>query len=272
MSSIQPPPFFLAELGEPPIQWELWIDLFEAYVDVLEDQECTPDRHLALLKHRLGAVGLREFENLPPIDNVGNVDVYQLAKKKLHERYGRKINVVLERYNFYSRTQHDDETIDQFVAALRGLAITCNFEQISYDQVLRDQILMKTKSRKIQEKLWSCGSELTLKGAIDVARTMEVSEKCIRTVRKNTSDLDSEAIAVSAVTKESKVMEKKSEWKKNNIKNCYRCGAGDHLANSKKCPALNKICNLCKKIAHFGKVCKSGMNVKSVSCVAAQEG
>ncbi|KAJ1122264.1 hypothetical protein NDU88_000760 [Pleurodeles waltl] len=158
---------------------------------------------------RLGAVGLGEFKNLPSMDNVGNVDVYQLAKKKLHERYGRKINVVLERYNFYSRTQHDDETIDQFVAALRGLAITCNFEQISYDQVLRDQILMKTKSRKIQEKLWSCGSELTLKGAIDVARTMEVSEKCIRTVRKNTSDLDSETIAVSAVTKESKVMEKK---------------------------------------------------------------
>ncbi|KAJ1199941.1 hypothetical protein NDU88_003772 [Pleurodeles waltl] len=92
-----------------------------------------------------------------------------LAKKKLHERYGRKINVVLQRYKFYSRTQHDEELIDQFVAALRGLAVTCNFEQMSYDQFLWDKIFMKNKSCKIQEKLWSCGSELTLKAAIDVA-------------------------------------------------------------------------------------------------------
>ncbi|KAJ1139284.1 hypothetical protein NDU88_005659 [Pleurodeles waltl] len=112
MSNIQPPPFFLAKTGEPPIQWELWINLFEAYVEVLEDQECSPERYLAFLKHRLGAIGLREFKSLPPIDNVGDVDVYQLAKKQLHERYGRKINVLLERYKFYSRTQHDDETID----------------------------------------------------------------------------------------------------------------------------------------------------------------
>ncbi|KAJ1088851.1 hypothetical protein NDU88_002006 [Pleurodeles waltl] len=102
MASIQPPPFFLAKPGEPPIQWELWVDMFEAYVEVLEDQECSPERYLALLKHRLGAVGLREFKNLPQMDNAGEVDVYQLAKKQLQERYGRKINVVLERYKFYS--------------------------------------------------------------------------------------------------------------------------------------------------------------------------
>ncbi|KAJ1118940.1 hypothetical protein NDU88_007127 [Pleurodeles waltl] len=73
----------------------------------------------------------------------------------------------------HERSQQDEESIDQFVAALRGLAVTCKFEQMSYDQVLRNQILMKTKSRKIQEKLWLCGSDLSLNHAIDVARTME---------------------------------------------------------------------------------------------------
>ncbi|KAJ1118438.1 hypothetical protein NDU88_006629 [Pleurodeles waltl] len=202
MSNILPPPFFLAEPGEPPIQWELWIDLFEAYVEVLEQQECPPERHLALLKHRLGAIRLREFKNLPPIENAGNINVYELAKKQLQERYGRKINVVLERYKFYSRSQQDEESIDQFVAALRGLAVTCKFEQMSYDQVLQDQILMKTKSRKIQEKLWSCGSDLSLNHAIDVARTMEVSEKCIQTVRKNMNDAEHGVVDLSAITKD----------------------------------------------------------------------
>ncbi|KAJ1145129.1 hypothetical protein NDU88_011421 [Pleurodeles waltl] len=85
---------------EPPIQWELCVDMFEAYVEVLEDQEGSPERYLALLKHRLGTVGLREFKNLPQIENGGEVDVYQLAKKQLQERYGRKINEVLERYKY----------------------------------------------------------------------------------------------------------------------------------------------------------------------------
>ncbi|KAJ1156077.1 hypothetical protein NDU88_008802 [Pleurodeles waltl] len=207
--------------AESPIQWELWIDMFEAYVEVLEDQECYPKSYLALLKHRRGAVGLREFKNLPHVDITGEVDLYQLAKKQLQESYGRKINVVLEQYKFYSRMQHEDESIDQFVAALRGLAVTCKFEQISYDQVLRDQTLMKTKSHKIQDKLWLYGSDLTLKGAVDVARTIEVSEKCIQTVRKNVHDSESNAVVVSSVNKDSKGCGKTCDWKnKSGAKQC----------------------------------------------------
>lgn len=54
MATIQPPPFFLAELGEPHIAWDLWIDMFEAYVEVLEEDECSEERKLALLKQTRG--------------------------------------------------------------------------------------------------------------------------------------------------------------------------------------------------------------------------
>lgn len=150
--------FFLAELGEPHIAWDLWIDMFEAYVEVLEEDECSQERKLALLKHRLGAVGLREFKNLPTLENPGDLGVYQIALKQMQERFGREINVVMECFKFYSRAQKADESIDQYVPALRGLAVTCEFDRMTYDQVLRDQILMKTKLKKIQEKLWSSGS------------------------------------------------------------------------------------------------------------------
>ncbi|KAJ1099476.1 hypothetical protein NDU88_004577 [Pleurodeles waltl] len=188
--------------------------MFEAYVEVLEDQECSPENYLALLKHRLGAVALHEFKNRPQIENAGEVDVYQLAKNQLKEFYGRKINLVLERYKFYSRMQQDDEPIDQFVAELRGLTVTWKFEQISYEQVLRDQLLMKTKSHKIQEKLWSCSGDLTLRGAIKMARTIEISEECVQTVRRNPNDFEPEAVAVSSVNKDFKGFEKNLNWKK----------------------------------------------------------
>ncbi|KAJ1165787.1 hypothetical protein NDU88_006204 [Pleurodeles waltl] len=66
--------------------WELRLDLFEAYVDVLEEGECSPERHLSLLKHRLGAVGLREFKNFTPVENVNADDVYKCTLKQLQER------------------------------------------------------------------------------------------------------------------------------------------------------------------------------------------
>ncbi|KAJ1135705.1 hypothetical protein NDU88_002140 [Pleurodeles waltl] len=83
------------------MQRELWVDMSEAYVEALEDQECSPERYLALLKHRLGVIGLREFKNLPQMDNTGEVDVYQLAKKQLQEHYGKEMNVVLEQCKLY---------------------------------------------------------------------------------------------------------------------------------------------------------------------------
>ncbi|KAJ1181906.1 hypothetical protein NDU88_007105 [Pleurodeles waltl] len=72
--------------GADIASWELWLDLFEAYVDVLEESECSPERHLSLIKHRLGVVGLREFKNLPPVENVNAEDVYKCALKQLQER------------------------------------------------------------------------------------------------------------------------------------------------------------------------------------------
>lgn len=51
------------------------------------------------------------------LENTGDMGVYQIAVKQMQEiweenRFGRKINVVMERFKFYSRVQKADETID----------------------------------------------------------------------------------------------------------------------------------------------------------------
>ena len=50
---------------------------------------------------------------------------------------GKKINTVMERFTFYSRAHKDDESIEEYVAALHTLAGFCQFETITYEQVLR---------------------------------------------------------------------------------------------------------------------------------------
>ena len=48
----------------------------------------------------------------------------------------------------------------------------------------------------------------------------------------------------------------------NKIRDCWKCGyvfIKGHLDN---CPAKNRICNICKKIGHYAKVCRSEMPPK----------
>lgn len=178
MSGIIPPPSFLSSAGEPPMDWEVWEPVFLAYV-VLEGEECEPERKLALLKHCLGGIGLKEFKTLPALSNPGNINVYEYASLQLNLRYGKKKNIVMERFIFYSRKQRADKSIEDFVSALRSLAVTCDFEHISYEQVLRDQILMRTNNKKVQERLCTT-SDMSLSAAIDIAKSIEHSKKCVR--------------------------------------------------------------------------------------------
>ncbi len=52
--------------------------------------------------------------------------------------------------------------------------------------------------------------------------------------------------------------QRKGEIKSAHTRKCYRCDSDKNLANSKKCPATNKICTSCGKTGHFAKVCHSG--------------
>ena len=55
----------------------------------------------------------------------------------------------------YSRHQREWNTIDQYIVQLKATTVTYDFEHKTYDQVLQDQILMKTKSKKVKECLWA---------------------------------------------------------------------------------------------------------------------
>ncbi|KAJ1182344.1 hypothetical protein NDU88_007536 [Pleurodeles waltl] len=70
-TSIAPSHSFLQSKGEPPMLWELWYPVLLAYMDVLDGDDYPPESKLALLKHMLGGLGLREFKSLPPLENSG---------------------------------------------------------------------------------------------------------------------------------------------------------------------------------------------------------
>ena len=71
-----------------------------------------------------------------------------IAASRLH--FGKEGNVI-ERYHFRQRPQQG-ESIKQIVSALRQLTTNCRFGDL-HDQMLCDQIIEKTTSADIREKL-----------------------------------------------------------------------------------------------------------------------
>ena len=121
MLNLSQPAPFLQSAGEPLIPFKSWIRVFDNYVLAM-GEELSDARKRALLIHCLGAEGQRIFYTLTVVD-----DKYATALTAIQELFVPKVNVVAERYRFRQRSQHTGESTDQYVAALRELATTCEF-------------------------------------------------------------------------------------------------------------------------------------------------
>ena len=118
---------------------------------------------------------------------------------------------------------------------LQKLTLNCNFREF-LDEALRDRFVCGLINGSIRQRL-STERTLTLKMAIDLAKTLETAE--VETKLMNTEIKAENAFAI----------EQKS-------RRCYRCNSDGHLANT--CPFKEYVCNTCKMKGHLSKACRKG--------------
>ena len=102
-SHITPPSPFLPHSGQPEIEWEDWLEMFNNYLLAMDGQEFSPERKKALLLNALGKEGQHIFKYLPialrtngqPVD-----DAFEEAKQRLNTHFTKESNLVLTRYKF----------------------------------------------------------------------------------------------------------------------------------------------------------------------------
>ena len=261
---LREPSVFLQDPGEPAVPWTQWFSAFENYVLAMGGSDCPAPRKKALLLHCLGLEGQRIYNSLPPRANPpeGSND-YKDAVFVLESHFKPRVNVVAMRHRFRQRSQQPGESVDMYIAALRDLCNNCKFDSMDnpVDEMIRDQLVEKTISSKVREKLLM-ESDLTLDKAITLARTVEETGKDIKILSGHSS--------VNAVMQKKSPSVKKStkssaHYNKPNFdgqskfpsRYCFRCGSPNHLANSSTCVARNKQCSVCGKMGHFGKYCRT---------------
>ena len=170
---------------------------------------------------------------------------YTTIIEKLKAHFEPKpVNILTHRYTFHQRNQGPDESIAEYVAELRRLASHCEFGTF-LEQALRDRLVFGMRSESTKKRVLT-EKEPTLKGAMEVALSLEAAQKNVQTLRG------------SEVPQLHKLDRRRPTEKKNpkeGEKPCYRCGRAGHAPNA--CVFRQAKCFNCGKSGHVASVCRS---------------
>lgn len=161
---------------------------------------------------------------------------------------------IAERFRFYTRRQQRGETAADYMAALRKLALTCNFQQDSTSPLngrLRDQFVCGLSNADIQKYLLQ-QQELTVDNVVTFAGSFEAAEKT-SVMLQASAPMPSCSAEISAVTTSAKHASRQSD--KAFQGRCNHCGKVNHH-HPDYCKFRNATCFSCTKLGHISSVCE----------------
>ena len=161
----------------------------------------------------------------------------------LKSHFEPKPLVISERFVFNKRQQKSDETVADYVAALRKLSIHCKFGDF-LDDALRDRFVCGLRSEGMQKKLL-IEAELTFQRAIEIAQSMESAATKAKELQSHSpAAAQGQGQAVHVLQRQ-----------QHNHNSCHRCGKHNHTPD--KCLFRYKQCNKCGNTGHIKAMCRT---------------
>ena len=180
----------LAGIKPPELDWnstnltEAW-EKFQRHVKLIHDgpfKDKTDPEKISYLLLWIGDRG-RDVHATWILTNDEKKDL-DLHYRKFKEHVQPKLNPIFSRYKFNNEVQGSD-SIDAFVTRLRLAARDCSFSVHEQDNLIRDRIVLGTRTSKVREQLINIGRELTLEKAIQTAQSYEYSQEQLKTMGKD---------------------------------------------------------------------------------------
>lgn len=196
---------------------------------------------------------------------------YNAIVERLREQLKPQKSALVARYEFDNRARNAGETVSQYVAVLKHLAMDCKFNDAMRLERLRDRLVSGIRDKRMMSELLKLKlEELTFDIAVAKCLAIEQSYKDVEALQGNKASESIDLLAKSKPGKklkfkrEAKLSEKRGSFspKRAGDQSCYRClGIHDH----KSCPFKKEKCHHCNKTGHIVRACKSKKKETQVS-------
>ena len=207
------------------------------------------DRKVPILLSSIGSSTYTTLSDLLAPETPGTKTYVEISTK-LKDHFLPKRSTIAERFHFHKRDQAAGESVAEYDAALRKLAVNCKFGTNLQD-TLRDRFVCGLRHEAIQRRLLS-ESTLTYATATETARAMEAADKDTRAFRK--PDLSVQKLGKGRIQK-SKPQTAPAKHNRDQQQSCYRCGRSNHVPS--ECKFKDAQCHACGKTGHIASVCRS---------------
>ena len=164
--------------------------------------------------------------------------------------------MILQRFKFGSRRQKPGEPIANFVSDLRRLSEHCDFGE-TLDDMLRDRIVCGIADGRLQRHLL-VEPDLSLKKDLELAQAQETAEQGAQQLQQQRPHSEQMNKLTKTGGKPPRPQQLQQPQKQTE-KQCYRCGAANHLANA--CRFQDAVCRNCNKKGHIARACRSRVPV-----------
>ncbi|XP_036150440.1 uncharacterized protein K02A2.6-like [Monomorium pharaonis] len=235
------------------IEFRLHKDDWETFTEQMEQlfiaNDTKEEKKAAQILVRVDTEAFKLMKQLLAPDKVATKK-YDDIVKVMNKHLNPKPSEVMERCKFNQAKQEESESVADFAAKLKKLALNCNFADIK--TALRDQFVCGLKEQSTKVELFK-KTDLDFETAYKEAIAREAAEKNAKsslTALKNTNEQKDDVFVLSNT---------RNKWK-NNYNNekditCYCCGKKNHT--SKVCRFKEYTCHNCKKKGHLQQACRS---------------
>lgn len=258
----------MAMIGKVP-EFDSKKEDFDSYLERFERwlsaNEIAAEKRADVFLSVLGPTEYGLLKNLIAPNKVADIS-YRDITSALSLHFKPKPILTAERFRFYKRQQKKDETVTEYLLALKELASTCEFGQFLND-ALRDQFVCGLSGEGYHKRLLT-KKDLTFKKACDIALALELAHKDTKELREHVDKQTGEVHKVSIAQRDKRNHKKtnnahqnrqedsraKQRFSREKKQQCYRCGKGNHQSN--ECYYRSETCHGCGKVGHLKRVCK----------------
>ena len=180
----------IGEFQNAQADWQSYVERLQQYF-VANDVK-NADKQRAILLSSVGGQTYQLIRNLLAPDKPTSKTFTELVEAVM-QHHQPKPSVIVQRFNFHSRSRHSGENVSTFVAQLSKLSEHCNFGDTLND-MLHDRLVCGISDQRMKRRLLS-EPELTFAKALKLIQAAKAAERQAQELEKATPSAGVHAVS-----------------------------------------------------------------------------